>query len=180
MTSEPTSAELAIIGHFALCGDVCHDWSVVASRMGADAIAAMIERGFLELWAIACPQVTLSPLAAEMLGIEIAERMSLKSESVCEDDEWREREVLIEEPYWVRCEDDPDYPHVYSDDIDAIRRQVKAQPGDLVLPKRRYECPLPFPDMVASNPGVPMRENVVKMAKPMNRRERRQAARKAG
>jgi hypothetical protein len=165
-------------------GGAWRDAGLMLAIFGVEMIAAMTARGLIETW---LELITLTPIAAETLGIEIAERIGLESDEVFEPsrivkgkertDEWVPRETLVEEPYWALSPDpDPEHPRVWPDAIDAIRRRLPLAPTTVVLPRRRYECPLPFPDLIASASGVASRHATVK-ATGSTRRERRHAKR---
>jgi hypothetical protein len=166
-------------------GGAWRDAGLMLAIFGVEMIAAMTARGLIETW---LGLITLTPIAAETLGIEIAERIGLESDEVFEPsrivkgkertDEWVPRETLVEEPYWALSPDpDPEHPRVWPDAIDAIRRRLPLAPTTVVLPRRRYECPLPFPDLIASASGVASRHEPVKASAGSTRRERRQAKR---
>jgi hypothetical protein len=166
-------------------GGAWRDASLMVAIFGAATIEAMEARGLIARWLAI---VTLTPIAAELLGVEIAERVGLESDEVFEParivkgverwNEWVPRETLVEEPYWALSPDpDPDHPRVWPDAIDAIRRKLPLAPESVVLPRRRYECPLPFPDLIAASAGVASRHEPVT---DRSSRRARRAAKRAG
>lgn len=141
------------------------------------------------------PSVTLTPLAAQWLGVELAERTTLmtdmrweKARDRGEVSGWNRFETLVVTPYWARTPSDegdtprpietiavpPGWDDQGSESMPAFGR-VPVAPDHYAEPSRPGEYPLPFPDLVPDHRPGPGEERPA-----VGRRARRRAEKRAG
>jgi hypothetical protein len=140
-------------------------------------VDSLIASGLVAVWPIDQPRptVTLTPLAAQWLGVEIAERLRLETTEVWERGEdggvggWARSETMLITPYWARSPRADDAGMMPIDD--PAFGHVPCVPTTIKQPSRPGEYPLPFPDLVPDHRPGPGEEQ------PNGRRERRRAER---
>lgn len=108
-------------------------------------------RGLIEVWPADEPQptATLTPLAAQWLGVALAERETLRMVEVWRSNEetgagadWGREERLVISSYWARRH----LPSLPVDD--PVFGDVPPMPTRVRQPSRPGEYPDPFPDLI--------------------------------